>query len=208
MHAICIVASIDQYPFVKKRSFWPVRLQCPLEDAIADQPQGSWISWLYILVQVNNAGITGTVFGSFLKPSQLTPDHLRNVYETNVFAMVSVTNAMLPLLQQAPQGRIVNVSSQKGTFASVREAGPSYLPYQTSKTALNAVTVHYAKEFADAGSAIKINAVCPGFCSTDLNNHRGLRSAAQGAKIAVKMALIPEDGPSGGFFDDNGDIPW
>ena len=161
---------------------------------------------------MNNAGIAftcGAKLGSAPKPSQLTPEHLRGVYETNVFAVVSVTNAMLPLLQIAPQGRIVNVSSTRGSFTAPGSmGGVPYLPYSTSKAALNAVTVHYAKEFADAGSGLKINAVCPGFCGTDFNNFRGPKSAADGARIAVEMAMIAADGPSGGFFSDKGIVPW
>lgn len=163
-------------------------------------------------LQVNNAGIAicnDRKFGSLPRPSQLTPDDLRRVYETNVFAVVAVTNAFIPLLQQSPAGRIVNVSSIRGSFtAPGNMVGTPYLPYSTSKSALNAVTVHYAKEFADKSSSIKINAICPGHCGTDMNHWTGRRSASQGAQIAIKMAMIGADGPNGGFFDDGGTLSW
>ena len=124
-----------------------------------------------------------------------------------------VTNAFLPLLEESSWGRIVNVSSIVGSFTEPRYGlatggGPLFCPYQTSKAALNALTVLYAGSLAKAGSHVKVNAVCPGFCATDLNNHRGVRSAQQGGQIAVKMALIGADGPSGGFFDDGGAVAW
>ena len=163
---------------------------------------------------MNNAAIgippgTGIKFGAFPKPSELDTDVLQAVYQTNVFAVVRVTNAMMPLLRQVPQGRIVNVSSVRGSFtAPAATATLPFLPYSTSKTALNAVTKLYAKEFADSASSIKINAVCPGFCATDFNGFRGTQSAADGAKIAIKMAMIPDDGANGGFFDAAGVVPW
>ena len=126
---------------------------------------------------------------------------------------LQVIRAFVPLLEQSTWGRIVNVSSGVGSFTSPghgMQAGksPLYMPYQTSKAALNAMTLLYARHFAQSGSHIKINAVCPGFCATDLNGHRGTKSAQQGGQIAVKMALIGADGPSGGFFDDDGAVAW
>ncbi len=164
--------------------------------------------------QVNNAAIgippnSGVKFGAFPKPSELDPDILKAVYETNVFAIVRVTNAMMPLLRQAPQGRIVNVSSVRGSLTAPEATSTlPFLPYSTSKTALNSMTKLYAKEFGDSGSPIKINAVCPGFCATDFNGFRGTSSAADGARIAIRMAMIPADGPNGGYFNDAGVLPW
>ncbi len=82
----------------------------------------------------------------------------------------------------------------------------TYNAYNESKSALNAATVQFANELR--GTKIKVNAICPGYVATDLNNHSGPRTTEQGAKIAVKMALIGEDGPTAGYFDDNGVIPW
>jgi NAD(P)-dependent dehydrogenase (short-subunit alcohol dehydrogenase family) len=158
-------------------------------------------------VLVNNAAITG---GTYATPSQVGLDIIRQVFETNVFGVVTVTNAMLPLLSKSPAARIVNMSSTVGSFASMSDpdsplaALPASATYPVSKTALNALTLQYAKEL----DGILVNAVCPGYCATDLNNHTGVRTAAQGAAIAVKLATLDADGPTGGFFDDNGTVAW
>lgn len=158
-------------------------------------------------ILVNNAGIGG----GFSKPSDATLDGVREVFETNVFGVIAVTNALLPLLRRSGAGRIVNVSSEVGSLAfAIDPRNPLWrlnsLAYPASKTALNMVTLQYAKQLWDTG--IKVNAVTPGYCATDLNNHSGYRTAAQGAQIAVKMALLPPDGPSGTFVDDDGTVPW
>ena len=80
------------------------------------------------------------------------------------------------------------------------------LGYPSSKSTLNAVTVQFARELRD--TAIKVNAACPGYVATDLNQHRGTRSAAEGAAIAIRLATLPADGPTGGFFEDAGAVPW
>jgi NAD(P)-dependent dehydrogenase (short-subunit alcohol dehydrogenase family) len=181
-------------------------------------------------VLVNNAGITGagTSAASGLdaddwgRPSETTVALLRTVYETNVFGVVAVTNAMLPLLRRAPAARIVNVSSEVGSITSTLDpAHPLWelamaLPYPTSKTALNMVTALYAKELWD--TPIKVNAANPGYCATDLNDHRGFRTAAEGAEPIVHLATLGPDGPSGTFYGDlsfsgvtdtpYGPLPW
>jgi NAD(P)-dependent dehydrogenase (short-subunit alcohol dehydrogenase family) len=86
------------------------------------------------------------------------------------------------------------------------ETGPISAAYAPSKSFLNAVTIQYAKELRDTN--ILINAGCPGFCATDLNGHRGVRTPQQGAQIAIQLATIPDDGPTGGFFDDDGPVEW
>ncbi|WP_370020213.1 SDR family NAD(P)-dependent oxidoreductase [Planotetraspora sp. GP83] len=156
-------------------------------------------------ILVNNAGIAQG--GS--TPSQTPLDMTRTVYETNVFGVIAVTNAMLPLLRRSPAARIVNVSSELGSLelASNPESpfyGLNGIAYQSSKTALNMVTVCYAKEFTD----MKINACNPGYCATDLNAHSGFRTAEQGAAIAVRLALLDADGPTGAFLGDDGPLPW
>ena len=163
-----------------------------------------------IALQVNNAAIAGTPEASSTAsisqlPVEDAAQMFRSVYDTNVFSVVTVTNAFLPLLQSAPAGRIVNVSSSMGSL------GTNYFrlelaPYSSSKTALNAITLHYAKDLAN--TKIKINLICPGYCATDMNNHKGVRSAAQGAEIAIKMATLPDDGPTGSYSDHNGSLPW
>ena len=161
------------------------------------------------LMQVNNAGIARGPGSSFTKISQLpVEDALSSfsaIYNTNVFAVVTVTNILLPLLQAAPSARIVNVSSSLGSLGRGNIIS-EYAAYSSSKTALNAVTLHYAKDLAD--SKVKINMICPGYCGTDMNDFAGTRSPAQGADIVLKMATIPDDGPHGGYFEDDGKLPW
>jgi NAD(P)-dependent dehydrogenase (short-subunit alcohol dehydrogenase family) len=160
-------------------------------------------------VLVNNAGITGG-YGQDI--GSVDVDLVRAVFDTNVFAVIRVTNAMLPLLYRSVAPRIVNVSSSVGSLAQMTDPdGPlTELPpsgaYVPSKTALNSLTVQYAKQLRKAG--VLVNAACPGHCATDLNNHRGHRTAAQGAAIAVRLATLGPDGPTGGFFDDAGPVAW
>jgi len=160
-------------------------------------------------VLVNNAGVAG---GWGQQPSDVDVDLVRNVFDTNVFGVIRVTNAMLPLLRRSAAPRVVNVSSVVGSFANFTDPdGPlAQLPpsaaYLPSKTALNALTVQYAKQLR--ADNVLVNAVCPGYCATDLNNHSGDRTPAQGAAIAVKLATASADSPTGGFFDDDRPIPW
>lgn len=160
-------------------------------------------------MQVNNAGIAKGPNSSFAKISELPVEDAVNsfstIYNTNVFAVVTVTNIFLPLLQAAPSPRIVNVSSSLGSLGRGNIIS-EYAPYSTSKSALNAVTLHYAKDLEN--TKVKINMICPGYCGTDLNDFAGPRSAAQGAAIVLKMATIPDDGPHGGYFEDAGKLPW
>lgn len=154
-------------------------------------------------VLVNNAGISG----SGARPSEETVEDLQNVYNTNVFAVVRVTNALLPLLRLSPAGRIVNVTSLRGSIGDEGAwVGNPIMAYSSSKTALNAITVHYARELAD--TPIKINGAAPGYVATDFNGFRGTRTPDEGAAIAIKLATLDESGPSGGVFDDNRQLPW
>ena len=158
-------------------------------------------------VLVNNAGITG---GMPQTPSTVDPATMRVAIETNVIGVIRVTNAMLPLLRRSASPRIVNMSSSAGSLGRQTdpdaETGPVAVAYSPSKTFLNAVTVQYARELESTN--VLINAACPGFVATDLNGFRGHRSAEQGAAIAIKLATLPDDGPSGGFFDDAGVVAW
>jgi NAD(P)-dependent dehydrogenase (short-subunit alcohol dehydrogenase family) len=158
-------------------------------------------------ILVNNAGICI----DDAPPSRLDMAVLRRTYETNVFGLVAVTRAMLPLLRKSSAGRIVNMSSGLGsltltnnpnwTFASI-----NLLAYNSSKTAVNAITVQFAKELHN--TPIKVNAADPGYTATDLNHHTGTRSVEQGAWAAVRLATLSANGPSGGFFDEDGTQPW
>lgn len=160
-------------------------------------------------VLVNNAAITG---GMPQAPTEVSPEQVRAVVETNVIGVLRVTNAALPLLRRSASPRIVNMSSGVGSLtrqsatSDPLSTGPVSGAYSPSKTFLNAVTVQYAKELE--GTGILVNAACPGFVATDLNGFRGVRTPAQGAAVAVRLATLPDDGPSGGFFEDAGVVPW
>jgi len=163
-------------------------------------------------ILVNNAGVALDLN----PPSQTDLAKLKATFEVNVFGPLAVTKAMLGLLKQSPAGRIVNVSSGLGSITRTYESDPKTSPYATyrlvgynsSKTALNMQTVLFAGEFAAEGVPIKINSVDPGYTATDLNQHRGTRTVEQGASAPVRLATLPEDGPTGGFFDEEGPVPW
>ena len=160
-------------------------------------------------ILVNNAGISREQ--ARCRPSEYPLDALRETYETNVFAVVAVTKALLPLLLKAPAARIVNQSSSMGSLKLAADPSSPYaelnlLGYNSSKAALNAVTLEFSKELRN--TPIKVNAADPGYCTTDLNGHQGYRSPEQGAVAAVRLATLADDGPSGGFFNDEGPVPW
>ena len=158
-------------------------------------------------VLVNNAGVTG---GRPQEPTMVDLATVRTAVETNVIGVIRVTNAMLPLLRRSASPRIVNMSSSVGSLTRQTtpgaETGPISVAYAPSKTFLNAVTVQYARELHDTN--ILINAACPGYTATDLNGFRGVRTPEQGAAIAIQLATLPDDGPTGGFFEDAGVVPW
>ncbi len=158
-------------------------------------------------VLVNNAGIAGPWPA---KPSTVAPEALRAVVETNVLGVVRVTNALLPLLRRSEHPRIVNQSSHVASLTLQTTPGVDLGEvdgvYRPTKTFLNAVTIQYAKELAD--TPIKINNACPGYVATDLTGFRGTRTPAEGARIAIRLATLPDDGPTGGLFDDDGAVPW
>jgi NAD(P)-dependent dehydrogenase (short-subunit alcohol dehydrogenase family) len=164
-------------------------------------------------VLVNNAGIAGSIPAQ--RPGAADLDVVRAVFETNVFGVVAVTDAVLPLLLEAPAGRIVNMSSSLGSVYGMSTPGsrlaglPASAAYVPSKSALNALTVQYAKVLR--GTRVLVNAADPGGCDTDLTRPLGYtvaRTAAQGAGIAVRLATLPAGGPSGGYFNDSGPLPW
>ncbi len=169
-------------------------------DLIADRAGG-------LDVLVNNAAITG---GMPQAPTLVDPATVREAVETNVIGVIRVTNAMLPMLRRSAAPRIVNMSSSVGSLTLQTtpgaDTGPISAAYAASKTFLNAVTVQYVKELADTN--ILINSGCPGYTATDLNGFRGVRTPQQGAAIAIHLATLPDDGPTGGFFSDAGTVPW
>ena len=161
-------------------------------------------------VLVNNAGIEErTPDGGFVDAADVTADSVRTAFETNVFGLVRVTHAFLPLLQQSTAPVVVNVSSGLGlTRALAEPASPARfypgIAYPASKAAVNMVTVQYAKAFP----GIRINAADPGFTATDLNHNTGTQTVEQGAEVIVRLAQLGQDGPTGGFYDANGPLDW
>ncbi len=169
-------------------------------------------------VLVNNAGIShadtpGRSLEEVVEAGRLSVASLvevHAVFETNVFGVIAVTQAMLPLLRESPAARIVNIASSGGSLTlNSDRTNPHrsmFGTYSASKAAANAVTVAFAAELETAG--IKVNAACPGFTSTDLNYFRGTRTVEQAAHEPVRLALIGADGPTGTFSNEDGPLPW
>ena len=158
-------------------------------------------------VLINNAGISA---GQPQNMSSVKMDNLRKVFDTNFFGAVQTTQQFIPLLKKSKEPRIVNVSSGLGSLAiHSNTQNPNYEiynAYSCSKTALNAFTVMLANEFRDAN--FKINSVTPGYTATDLNQHQGTQTVEQGAKAIVKYATVDNDGPTGKFLKEDGEIDW
>lgn len=157
-------------------------------------------------VLVNNAGIARTA-----KPTTANLEDVRAVFETNVLGVIAVTQAMLPLLREAPAARIVNLSSRLGSLSAISDPafpmpGVGGVAYGPSKTALNAISLAFAQELE--GSSIKVNLACPGYTATDLNGNSGPRTVTEAAREPVRLALLGAEGPSGTFTNDAGAIPW
>jgi NAD(P)-dependent dehydrogenase (short-subunit alcohol dehydrogenase family) len=172
-------------------------------------------------VLINNAAISHTggmngmsveEYSKSTRPSNVSLDEVRAVFETNVFGVLAVYQAMLPMLREAPAARIVNVSSGVGSLT--RNSDPAY-PYRAifgpvypaSKTALNAMTLAIAIELESTG--IKVNAACPGYTRTKLNNYSGTQTLEEGSREPVRLALLGPDGPTGTFSNATlGALPW
>jgi NAD(P)-dependent dehydrogenase (short-subunit alcohol dehydrogenase family) len=162
-------------------------------------------------VLVNNAGVVAD------RPAtEITPAEMRRVFEVNVFGVVALTHALLPLLQASRSPRIVNVTSTTASLG-LTAAGTDFggaaddrLAYSTSKAALNMLTLQYAHAFARRPELahIKINSATPGYTATDLTGYRGTRTVEEGARVIVALAALADDGPTGGFFNDQGPVPW
>ncbi|MGW1214975.1 SDR family NAD(P)-dependent oxidoreductase [Streptomyces sp. NPDC002499] len=161
-------------------------------------------------VLINNAGIEGRGENNvIIGPADVTADQMRTLFETNVFGVVRVTRAFLPMLRRSAAPVVVNLSSglaSISTLADPESPAAFYLgvAYPSSKAAVNMITVQYAKAFPE----IRINAVEPGFTKTDLNGNTGTQTVEQGAEIIVRMAQVGPDGPTGGYFDAKGPLPW
>ncbi|TQS46487.1 SDR family oxidoreductase [Cryptosporangium phraense] len=163
-------------------------------------------------VLINNAGISGFRAGP---PSQADMKTVREVFDTNFLGVITVTNAMLPLLRRSEAARIVNVSSRVGSLTRHADLtdyfarSPASSAYAPSKTALNMLTLQYAKELFSEG--ILVNAANPGAIATDFASAMGLkldRTAADGARVIVKLATLGRDGSTGAVWDDDGRVPW
>ncbi|MFJ9901309.1 SDR family oxidoreductase [Streptomyces sp. NPDC101152] len=163
-------------------------------------------------VLVNNAGVNP----SLAPPTESDAEEFRRAYETNVVGVLEVTNAFLPALRRSRHPRIVNISSGTSSLTWSTSPNPQFAPgrpgsaaYRAAKTALNALTLLYAQSLADEG--FKVNALAPGLRATDLVP--GVRDRggdpAEGAEGAVRLALLPDDGPTGRFFSwDGTEVPW
>jgi NAD(P)-dependent dehydrogenase (short-subunit alcohol dehydrogenase family) len=165
-------------------------------------------------ILINNAGIS-LEFGSngspAVKPSEVGLDLLRRTFETNFFGVYAVTQSLLPLLRKSPAGRIVNHSSILGSLTIHSDPKADLddfktLAYNSSKTALNALTVHLAYELKDSG--IKVNSAHPGWVKTDMGGEAAPMSIEEGARTAVWLATLPTDGPTGGYFHNGKPLPW
>jgi NAD(P)-dependent dehydrogenase (short-subunit alcohol dehydrogenase family) len=162
-------------------------------------------------VLVNNAGIS---VENRAPVTDITAEAMRTTYETNVFGVVTVTNTLLPLLRRSENARIVNVSSMLGSLSiSADPNGPFaqwpgafLLAYNSSKSALNAMTIMWANVLR--GDGIKVNAADPGYVATDLNHHSGTATVEEGANIIVTLATVPADGPTGTFQSAGSTQAW
>lgn len=159
-------------------------------------------------ILVNNAGIACREDGP---PETASIDAVRSTFETNVFGTLAITQAFLPLMKRSSSGSIVNVSSELGSLTHNGDpawpfAGHKLIGYNASKAALNMLTVQLAAELKPFG--ILVNSADPGFTATDLNGHQGFQAVHQGAVAPVRLALLGDAGPTGGYFSADRPLPW
>jgi len=177
-------------------------------DTIAAAAQTIAADFGHLDILVNNAGIAVPGDGA---PSTVTLDVIHRTLDTNFIGAVAVTQAMLPLLRKSSSARIVNVSSGLGSLT--QQGDPNYgfsfakfLAYSASKAALNMFTVHLAHELRE--TTIKVNSSDPGYTATDLNHNSGHQTIPEGAAETIRLALLPDDGPTGTYSDSAGIVPW
>ncbi|MDW6004097.1 SDR family NAD(P)-dependent oxidoreductase [Vibrio mangrovi] len=197
---------------------WAVQLDVTDPTSVAKAAEYIRERFGHLDILVNNAGISHAgqagrsmeelVQSGFL--SHVSYDEMQRLFATNVFGVVTVTQAMLPLLREAPAGRIVNMSSMNGSLTLNADPSNPFRQfagiYAATKTALNAVTLSFAIELES--THIKVNAVCPGFTATEMNNFSGTGSVEEAAREPVRLALLDENGPTGTFSNANGPLPW
>lgn len=181
-------------------------IECHVLDVTDDGSVDALRDWIgerfgRIDVLINNAGVSIEPYETSVLEVPL--DILSATLQTNLFGVLRVTQALLPLMRQSRAGRVVNLASGLGQLDGMAFGVPAY---RISKTAVNALTRVLAAELAD--TSIKVNSVCPGWCRTDLGGPKAPRSADEGADTIVWLATLPSDGPSGGFFRDRKPIPW
>jgi NAD(P)-dependent dehydrogenase (short-subunit alcohol dehydrogenase family) len=188
----------------------PVRLDVTSEADIIAAAQLVQRDFGHLDVLVNNAGVNvgnRRSLDHLPRPTEETAEDMRFVYEVNVFAVVTMINTFLPLLRAAEAGRIVNVTSKRGSLGEEGAwGGQPSLSYSTSKTALNAVTAHFARELAD--TPVKVNGAAPGHVATQFNDFRGTRTPEQGAAVALRLATLGPDGPTGEVYQDDTRLAW
>ena len=160
-------------------------------------------------VLVNNAAIKLEFHPA--PPSEATMQVVRETFETNVFGVIAVIQAVLPLLRKSTAGRIVNVSSGLASLTLSAIPGTKFhakpmLSYNVAKCAVNSITVQFANELREAG--IKVNSADPGYTHTDMTLNQGGKPVGRGAGVIVRLAVLDDDGPTGAFFDENGPMPW
>jgi NAD(P)-dependent dehydrogenase (short-subunit alcohol dehydrogenase family) len=162
-------------------------------------------------ILVNNAGVSKESFGGANQTGSTSPALLREVLDTNFFGTVELTQTLLPLIKKAPAGRIVNLSSILGSLTLHADPqSPIYafkaFAYDTSKAALNSFTIHLAHELL--GTRIKVNSAHPGWVKTEMGTDAAPMEIPDGAKTSVRLATLPEDGPTGGYFHMDQPLPW
>ena len=167
-------------------------------------------------ILVNNAGVLkeGEISATGSGPNPVTavsPEMLRETFETNFFASVALTQKLLPLIHKSPAGRIVNVSSILGSLTLHSDPNSPIYPFKTfaydaSKAALNSFTVHLAYELRD--SKIKVNSAHPGWVKTEMGGPNATMEVSEGGKTSAQLATLADDGPSGGFFHLGQPLPW
>jgi NAD(P)-dependent dehydrogenase (short-subunit alcohol dehydrogenase family) len=197
---------------LRKEGHEAYALQIDVTSEPSVEAAANWVNDTFgrLDVLIANAGILRRV-ATF----ETTAADMFETYDTNVFGMVRTVHRMLPLLQKSQHPRIVTVASTTasqtlcGDPTTLFGQSDTILAYASSKAAVNMLTVQYANAFARsaAHAHVKINAATPGHIATDLNGHQGTRTAGQGATVVVKLATLDDDGPSGGFYNEDGPLP-
>lgn len=162
-------------------------------------------------ILVNNAGMLIEQIMGKNNSSTVSADVLQQTFQTNLFAVVALTQKLLPLIKKAPAGRIVNLSSILGSLTLHSMPNSPIDPlksfaYNASKTALNAYTIHLAHELRE--TSIKVNSAHPGWVKTELGGPNAPMEVADSGKTSVRLATLDDNGPSGGFFHEGDPLPW